>query len=82
MRRCNGLGTKGTSTKIISEMMMKMEFFLKNITTDEWNAEQDHGRSLAKAPEILVEKHLLGKPKSELFMTIGLRCCVEKSPKM
>ena len=35
----------------------KMEFFLKNIATDEWNAEQDRGRSLAEGTEILVEKH-------------------------
>ncbi len=35
----------------------KMEFFLKNIATDEWNAEQDRGRSLADGTEILVEKH-------------------------
>lgn len=35
----------------------KMEFFLKNIAVDEWNAEQDRGRSLAEGTEILVEKH-------------------------
>ncbi len=35
----------------------KMEFFLKNIAVDEWNAEQDRGRSLAGGTEILVEKH-------------------------
>lgn len=35
----------------------KMEFFLKNIATDEWNAEQDRGRSLAEGTEILVAKH-------------------------
>ncbi|KMQ72677.1 HAD family hydrolase [Chryseobacterium koreense] len=32
----------------------KMEYFLKNIATDEWNAEQDRGRSLAEGTEILV----------------------------
>lgn len=35
----------------------KMEFFLKNIAVDEWNAEQDRGRTLAEGTEILVEKH-------------------------
>ena len=35
----------------------KMEWFLKNITTDEWNAEQDRGRTLAEGTEILVAKH-------------------------
>ncbi len=35
----------------------KMEHFLKNIATDEWNAEQDRGRSLAEGTEFQVEKH-------------------------
>lgn len=35
----------------------KMEFFLKNIATDEWNAEQDRGRILAEGTEIQVKKH-------------------------
>ena len=35
----------------------KMEFFLKNIATDEWNAEQDLGRTLAEGTEIQVAKH-------------------------
>ena len=34
----------------------KMEFFLKNITTDEWNIEQDRGRSLAEGTEIQIAK--------------------------
>lgn len=33
-----------------------MEFFLKNIAEDEWNAEQDRGRSLAEGTEIQVAK--------------------------
>ena len=32
----------------------KMEYFLKNITTDEWNTEQDRGRTLAKGTAIQV----------------------------
>ena len=35
----------------------KMEYFLKNIATDEWNAEQDRGRTLAKGTEILIAQH-------------------------
>lgn len=35
----------------------KMEFFLQNIATDEWNAEQDRGRSLAEGTELLVAQH-------------------------
>lgn len=35
----------------------KMEFFLENIATDEWNAEQDKGRLLKEGTEILVRKH-------------------------
>ncbi len=35
----------------------RMEYFLKNIATDEWNAEQDRGRSLAEGTDQLVEKH-------------------------
>lgn len=35
----------------------KMEWFLKNIATDEWNAEQDRGRSLREGTEILIKQH-------------------------
>lgn len=34
----------------------KMEFFLKNIAEDEWNAEQDRGRSLKDGTDIQVAK--------------------------
>lgn len=34
----------------------KMEYFLENITHDEWNIEQDRGRSLAEGTEIQVKK--------------------------
>ncbi|MFA5202524.1 MAG: HAD family phosphatase, partial [Bacteroidales bacterium] len=34
-----------------------MEFFLHNICTDEWNLEQDRGRSLSDGTRILQEKH-------------------------
>ncbi|MCD9855264.1 HAD family phosphatase [Epilithonimonas sp. JDS] len=35
----------------------KMEWFLKNIAIDEWNAEQDRGRTLKEGTEFLIEKH-------------------------
>lgn len=35
----------------------KMEFFLKNIAIDEWNIEQDRGRTLKEGTEILVKQH-------------------------
>jgi len=35
----------------------KMEFFLKNIAVDEWNVEQDRGRTLQEGTEILVKQH-------------------------
>ncbi len=35
----------------------KMEWFLKHICTDEWNLEQDRGRSLQKATELLIAQH-------------------------
>jgi len=35
----------------------KMEFFLKNIAVDEWNIEQDRGRTLKDGTEILVKRH-------------------------
>lgn len=34
----------------------KMEFFLKHIAEDEWNAEQDRGRSLREGTEIQIQK--------------------------
>lgn len=34
----------------------KMEWFLENICTNEWNLEQDRGRSLKEGTQILVEK--------------------------
>lgn len=34
----------------------KMEWFLENICTDSWNMEQDRGRSLKEATELLVEQ--------------------------
>jgi 2-haloacid dehalogenase len=35
----------------------KMEWFLKNIAKDEWNIEQDRGRTLKDGTEILVKQH-------------------------
>lgn len=36
-----------------------MDFLLKNITTNAWNAEQDRGRSIQKATDKLVKEHPL-----------------------
>ena len=36
----------------------KMEFFIKNIAEEEWNAEQDRGRSLKDGTDIQVAKFL------------------------
>ncbi len=35
----------------------KMEWFLKNIAKDEWNIEQDRGRTLKEGTEILIKQH-------------------------
>lgn len=35
----------------------KMEYFLKNIVTEEWNGEQDRGRTLAEGTELQLAKH-------------------------
>lgn len=35
----------------------KMESFLKNITTEEWNIEQDRGRTLVEGTNFLVARH-------------------------
>lgn len=35
----------------------RMEYFLRNIAVDEWNAEQDRGRTTKEGTEILVKKH-------------------------
>lgn len=35
----------------------KMEFFLKNVAHDDWNAEQDRGRTTAEGTQFLIEKH-------------------------
>ena len=35
----------------------EMEYFLEHITTSEWNEEQDAGRSLSEATEMLVEMY-------------------------
>lgn len=35
----------------------RMEYFLKHIAEDEWNAEQDRGRLLSEGTDIQVKKH-------------------------
>lgn len=45
----------------------KMEWFLKHICTDEWNLEQDKGRSLQSGTEILTKKFPEHKNLIEAF---------------
>ena len=45
----------------------KMEWFLKHICTDEWNLEQDKGRSLESGTEILTKKFPEHKNLIEAF---------------
>jgi len=35
----------------------RMEFFLQNVATDEWNAEQDRGRTTEEGTQLLIKKH-------------------------
>lgn len=35
----------------------RMEYFLKHIAEDDWNAEQDRGRQLSEGTEIQIKKH-------------------------
>lgn len=35
----------------------RMEYFLKHVAEDEWNAEQDRGRQLSEGTEIQIRKH-------------------------
>ncbi len=43
--------------RTIFEKEKEMEWFFENICTFEWNEEQDAGRSLAEATELLVKKY-------------------------
>ena len=45
----------------------EMEFFLNNICTSAWNVEQDAGRPLAEATQILVNQHPEWTPQIEAF---------------
>ena len=45
----------------------KMEKFLTEVCTPDWNIEQDRGRTLAEATKILVEKHPDFKKEIEAF---------------
>ena len=45
----------------------KLEWFLKNICTDEWNLEQDRGRSLKAATESLIKKFPAHKDLIEAY---------------
>lgn len=46
----------------------EMEYFLSNICTDEWNAEQDRGRSFAEGVKLLQFKYPDYREAIQLFM--------------
>lgn len=46
---------------------LAVDHFLDNITTHDWNEQQDAGRSLELATKILVEKHPHYQPEIEAF---------------
>ncbi len=55
----------------------KMEYFLGNIATNEWNAEQDRGRSVAEANALLIcTASRMGKRYWRIMKT-GTSCCVQ-----
>jgi len=45
----------------------EMEYFLKNICTEEWNLEQDRGRALAEGTTLLQNKFPEYKSLIQLF---------------
>lgn len=45
----------------------KMEWFLENICTDDWNIQQDCGRSLEEATNLLLEKYPEHKNEIEMY---------------
>jgi len=51
----------------IFESEDKMEFFLNNICTMDWNVQQDAGRSLKEATQILVDQYPKWKNEIEAF---------------
>ena len=50
--------------KVFNYDQEKLNWFLENICTNDWNVEQDAGRSLAEATNLLIEKH----PEQELYI--------------
>ncbi|WP_435522486.1 hypothetical protein [Chryseobacterium indoltheticum] len=49
----------------------KMEYFLENIAQDEWNIEQDRGRTLAEGTEVQIKNFRNGKRNSKPIMITG-----------
>lgn len=45
----------------------KMEWFLENICTDDWNIEQDRGRSLDEATKLLLNQHPEHQNEIEMY---------------
>ena len=52
-----GLESKSISIRMFFNSEEEMDFFLDNIATLKWNAEQDRGRSFQEATEILQNQY-------------------------
>lgn len=51
-------------SRVFNNDKEKVNWFLENICTSDWNEEQDAGRSLAEGTNLLIEKH----PEQELYI--------------
>ena len=58
----------------------KMEYFLGNIATNEWNAEQDRGRSVAETNALLISKHPEWEKEILAYYENSTSCCVPDIP--
>lgn len=52
----------------------EMEHFLKNICTDDWNLEQDRGRSMAEGTALLQQQFPEYQALIQVFMINGNLC--------
>ena len=57
----------------------EMEHFLTNITTSDWNEEQDAGRSLQEGTEWLIKKHPEHEANIRAFYGRGMKCWAKHS---
>ena len=65
-------------SEIISMTTKKWNISLGNIATNEWNAEQDRGRSVAEANAFALFLSIQnGKKRYWRIMKTGTSCCVQ-----